>query len=172
VKEMKAKIEKFIILGKITAVMLGMVLLLGHTDKSNQKYTQKQEKIFVSFDGQNQDFETQVLPLLTKIAIKHPSAVLVHGYETRNYCETSDQSSQNCEKVLDKLENLFGDRQINIVNEQGVATQIEKEKMAKMSLEEMSQVYLIGPSEDSIEKEIYEKMGSTKVILLSEVQAI
>ena len=127
---MKAKIEKFVILSKITVVMLGMVLLLGHTDKSNKNYSQKQEKIFVSFDTEKQDFEKEVLPVLTKIAIKHPSAVLVHNYATRDYCEKFGCSTM----VLDKLENLFGDRQINIVNEQGVATSIEKEKMARMSL--------------------------------------
>ena len=158
---MKEKIEKFVILSKITAVMLGMVLLLGHTDKSNKNYSQKQEKIFVSFDAEKQDFEKEVLPVLTKIAIKHPSAVLVHSYATRDYCEKFGCST----KVLDKLENLFGDRQINIVNDQGVATMIEKEKMAKMSLEEMGQVYLIGPMEDSEEKKLFDKVGS-KVMLL------
>ena len=165
-KDLRARIEKFIILSKITAVMLGMVLLLGHTDKS-QNQTMVKEKIFVSFDTENQNFEKDVLPALTKIAIKHPTAVLVHSYATRDYCEKFGCSTI----VLDKLENLFGDRQINIVNEKGFATTAEKEKMAKMSIDEMSKVYLIGPMEDSEDKKLFDKAGS-EVIQVSSTTSL
>jgi hypothetical protein len=96
--------------------------------------------IFVSFSTKNQNFERQILPVLKQLKEENPDAELVHGFASRQFLEQRHISTE----VLDAFDALFPGRQLQLVNEKGVADVNTRRRMAEMAHDSGGHVYVIG----------------------------